>query len=126
MADIKKIRRAVLGALLSIAGLGIFTACYGVPEYYYSNDKVLSGTVTDESGNPVNGIQVSVDGNRFATTDDHGRFSNFVISDKFDFEVLFQDVDGEKNGGLFEEKSLSVTVPAEGFESLSVTLRKVR
>lgn len=126
MANIKKIRQAVLGALLGIAGLGIFTACYGVPENYYSDDKVLSGTVTDESGNPINGIQVTVDGNRFATTDGDGRFSNFVISDKFDFEVAFQDVDGDKNGGLFEDKTLSVTIPINGLESLAVTLRKAR
>ena len=126
MANIKKIRQAVLGALLGIAGLGIFTACYGVPENYYRDDKVLSGTVTDESGKPINGIQVSVDGNRFAITDEQGCFSNFVISDKSDFDVLFQDVDGDKNGGLFEEKIISVSVSETALESITVTLHKVR
>ncbi len=126
MANVKKIRRAVLSALIGIAGLNIFTACYAPGPGYYNDDRILSGIVSDESGRPINGIQVSLDGNRFALTDEDGKFSNLIISDKNSFELTFLDIDGQKNGGLFEEKSVSVTVPYEGIENVKVSLKKVK
>ncbi len=126
MANVKRIRRAVLSALIGIAGLNIFTACYAPGPAYYNDNRVLSGIVSDESGLPINGIQVSLDGNRFALTDEEGKFSNLVISDKNSFELTFLDIDGQKNGGLFEEKIISVTVPFDGIENVEVSLKKAK
>ena len=125
MANVKKIRQSVLGALMAIAGLNIFTACYGMPPGGYPDDKVISGVVTDEAGAPINGIQVSVDGQRFAQTDEGGNFGNAVKADKSTFELTFLDTDGQQNGGLFEEQSITVDVP-DYYRTVKVTLKKVK
>ena len=126
MANVKKIRQSVLGALLAIAGLNIYAACYGPGPERFSEDRVISGVVSDESGAPINGIQVSLNGDHFALTDEEGKFCNLVISNSSLFELSFNDIDGQKNGGLFEGKTISVTVPYEGMENVKVTLKKVK
>lgn len=126
MAKVKIISKAAALALTAIAGLALLQACRKENPESYSEEKIITGKVTDEIGRPVRDILVTVNGNRFAVTNDLGDFSNFVLSSGSTFEVSFQDVDGEKNYGLFEEKTLTVTVGKSWVETLQVTLKKIK
>ena len=89
---------------------------YGQP---YANFKAL-GTVRDEDGNPIQGIQVTVrqhwshveppDNKLF--TDANGTYQ--LIREVFDgpesVTVTFEDVDGEENGGEFASAEVSPEV----------------
>lgn len=76
---------------------------------YYTFD--ITGCVTDDSGNPVQGIKVEAKGTVTATKADgtyrlkgegHG-----VVSDLF---VNFTDVDAQENGGRFMSATKSLTL----------------
>lgn len=126
MAKVKIISKAAAVALTVFAGLALLQACRTENLESYSEEKIITGNVTDEIGRPLRDILVTVDGNRFAVTDVMGDFSNFVLSSGSTFEVTFQDIDGEKNYGLFEEKTLTVTVGKTWVETLQVTLKKIK
>ena len=126
MAKVKIISKAAAVALTAFAGLALLQACRTENPESYSEEKIITGNVTDEIGRPLRDILVTVDGNRFAVTDVMGDFSNFVLSSGSTFEVTFQDIDGEKNYGLFEEKTITVTVGKTWVETLQVTLKKIK
>jgi len=111
----------LLGALLSVVGYGCSSdgdkpVMYGSPTADYQ----ISGVVTDENGNPVEGIKVSLnhvdvrDGEvkvgyekQSTKTDAEGRYT----MDEKNVEggigttgLQMQDVDGEEHGGTFKEK----------------------
>ncbi len=119
----------LLGALLGALG---FSSCdifgpimrveYGQPNANYK----LIGTVTDEAGKPVKGIQVtfhpelvntSEEVNAWNTdtlySDASGKFSKDVL--KYDWPdldnavVKFRDIDGPDNGGSFKPKDVPVS-----------------
>lgn len=81
---------------------------YGMPSATY---KVL-GTVSDESGSPVEGIRVAIESkyssySQYDTlyTDSSGKYlfnrgERGLWPDKV--VVVFEDIDGEENGGEFE------------------------
>ena len=108
---------------LCVAVLGVmgFSACsddpmggaaaYGSPTADYK----YMGTVTDEAGNPIEGINVIMSGNilgmpnvQLKTESYNGEKSNFSTgifstADTHIATIDFVDVDGEENGGEFEE-----------------------
>lgn len=112
-----------LTKMLCVAVLGVlgFSACSDDPE----SDSVAygvrvikycyKGTVTDEDGNPIKGINVVMKG-RFdseessltISTDDNGEFKSGILVSSKDkvSEVDFVDVDGEANGGEFKSSTL--------------------
>jgi putative lipoprotein (rSAM/lipoprotein system) len=112
-----------LTKMLCVAVLGVlgFSACsddpesasvaYGVRVLKYC----YKGTVTDEDGNPIKGINVVMKG-RFdskessltISTDDNGEFKSGILVFSKDnvSEVEFVDVDGEANGGEFKSSTL--------------------
>lgn len=116
----------LLSLLLSLLGLGgcdpfVEPEMYGTPTVYYS----VRGTVTDEKGDPIEGIQVTVgtpwtdDGTTYysypigeaVTTDDKGywtRAANFFPADTL--LIHFKDIDGEEHGGEFADDSTAVPV----------------
>ena len=86
---------------------------YGVPNADYK----YMGTITDEEGNPIQGIKaVIIDGKVNTpgreliayTTDKDGKFeSDFInISTSSDIRIDFKDIDGELNGGEFATTSV--------------------
>ena len=87
---------------------------YGSPSVDYR----VIGEVSDEEGNPLEGIRVIVEKNfRMADTvytDTKGVFQteNIHSGGFYIHDVAFDDVDGEAGGGEFE----SVKVPIEDFE----------
>ena len=76
----------------------IFQACYGTPQDY-GNDFIIEGQVKSKAtGLPIKGIKVSVAHDiQYVHTNEEGKFS-FYMELRPDVKVLFEDVDGEKNG----------------------------
>ena len=119
----------ILGTLLGFLG---FSSCnifenpfirdmYGQPSANYK----LVGSVTDESGKPIKGIQVTFHPEFSGTVDEDnswrtdtlysdasGKFSKDVL--KYDWPDLtnsvveFEDIDGPDNGGSFKKLRVSV------------------
>ena len=115
-----------LTKMLSVAVLGVmgFSACsddprsgavaYGTPTADY---KYL-GSVTDEAGNPIEGINVVMSGVINATahssltlkTDKYGKFSTVPLSATATrIETIdFVDVDGPDKGGDFQSQTITL------------------
>ena len=91
---------------------------YGSP---YANYRVM-GEVSDEEGNPLEGIRVIVEKNSHMAdtvyTDTKGVFQTENINSVgfYIHDVAFDDVDGEAGGGEFE----SAQIPIEDFESKKI------
>lgn len=116
-----------LTKMLSVAVLGVmgFSACSDDPGGHWvaygspTADYKYMGTVTDEQGNPIEGINVVmsgdyVGGTPFASltlkTDKDGKFSTIAMSTvdtRFIKTIEFVDVDGEANGGEFETQTIT-------------------
>jgi putative lipoprotein (rSAM/lipoprotein system) len=105
-------KRAVLW-LLTAAIPFVIAACYGVYTGF------VRGRVVDaQTGQPVQGIQVDATSNRenpaagllsSALTDADGAFEVPVST-----YIVFEDVDGEQNGGLYATESFDANeVPTE-------------
>ena len=113
---------AVLTALLGLLG---FESCdpvdeYGAPPVEYGTPYAhyeVKGQVTDEAGNPIQGIQISANSSVFdsqlyqsVTSDETGHYTlserRLFVSD--DDRIEFKDVDGEANGGLFRDTTLNM------------------
>lgn len=114
-----------LTKMLSVAVLGVmgFSACsddpmggavaYGSPTADYK----YMGTVTDEAGNPIEGINVVLSGIVNATgnasltlkTDKDGNFSTVYLRTPSTYinTIDFIDVDGTANGGEFESQTIT-------------------
>ena len=114
-----------LTKMLCVAVLGVlgFSACsddpgghwvaYGSPNAKYK----YMGTVTDEAGNPIEGINVMINGAVNSTgnaslilkTDKDGKFSTVTLTSvNTRINTLdFVDVDGEANGGEFESQTIT-------------------
>lgn len=106
--------------LLLISLLGFPTACdsekennhqemYGTPRI----DFTVSGTVTDAAGTPIPGIEVDAIGRQTSLTDANGRYTITGEGVIDQGHVLFKDIDGEENGGLFMERKLDVKFTEE-------------
>lgn len=106
--------------LFLLSALGFTTACenedkgtvcmYGTPLI----DFELQGTVTDQKGSPIPGIEVTTDdpGNRTATASDGSyRLSGQTIPNRV--LLRFTDVDGAENGGEFASQELPVEFTEE-------------
>lgn len=120
----KKWYRIANGALSSLLVLLGFEACtgmenggeeYGTPTV----DFHVVGQVTDAEGKPIEGIRVTTrgyydfnDGTMEQTTytDKEGRYATKEVKSigiDPEMKVVFEDVDGEANGGLFAADSIS-------------------
>lgn len=112
--------------MLCVAVLGVlgFSACSDDPEggaaAYGSPtaDYKYMGTVTDEAGNPIEGINVVMSGDYVSSTplasltlktDKDGKFSTVTMSSVNTRikTIEFVDVDGEANGGEFESQTIT-------------------
>lgn len=133
-AKIIHLYEVIAGALLSLLGFGACTpgsnpdepqkqnpyeeglAEYGMPHARY----IVRGSVSsEESGEPIPGIKAIVrygvrsDGEIYyqvgveAQTDENGKVETSYTDFPADkIEVVLEDVDGEKNGGLFQRDTL--------------------
>lgn len=106
---------------VSVIGLLGFSSCeehsdeYGTPITYFR----YWGTVTDEAGNPIEGINVIMSGNilgmpnvKLKTESYDGEKYNFSTgifstADTHITTIDFVDVDGEENGGDFQSVTIT-------------------
>jgi putative lipoprotein (rSAM/lipoprotein system) len=125
---VKRWYQAILSALLTILG---FETCsvgsdgddapiiceYGMPFATYN----LKGTVTDETGKPIEGIKTSVKyvfdrptgeteawGIDSVKTDADGQYKLQTDDIHNDIRLIVEDVDGMANGGQFRSDTLSI------------------
>lgn len=107
-----KLQRLTHYLMAMLFGLLGFSACsddeedemlvmYGTP----TADYIVKGTVTDEAGNPIMGINIYPSRTLTpAKTDAEGRFKTDTLS--YDGPYFFVDPDGDANGGRFETDTL--------------------
>lgn len=106
--------------LLSFVSLAVCFSCTGVSDteeskfFYRDFSYIVKGIVTDDAGNPIQGIKTVFSGelgDRFiridsTLTDAQGRYEMNVFAYIFSQNGMilsFTDVDGEDNGGEFED-----------------------
>lgn len=115
---------AVLTALLSVLGYGCSSEEpmdeYGPPIMEYGAphaDYIIKGTVTDESGTPVQGIKTSLQQvNRMQVyciesvqTNASGSYQlKHTGVRNQDYKVIAEDIDGEANGGEYLSDTLDI------------------
>ena len=103
---------AVLTALLTVLGYGCSSKTHEEPVSEYGcpyADYVVNGSVKDEAGNPIQGIQITAPNGsdldsqlvQIVQTDAQGNFSLNEFSSFRGEEIIFDDIDGEANGGEF-------------------------
>ena len=93
----------LLTRLFALFGMTLTcVACYGVEYTEYDPSFAASGRVVDEEGNPIKGIRVTIDHDTY--TDEHGGFYAYGRSQN----LVFEDVDGEDNGGEFLPHSITL------------------
>lgn len=106
--------------IISLLG---FSACKAEKEILYEYgspyaDYKYMGTITDEEGNPIQGIKATligssnlVSGNEIAvfTTDKDGKFESEYYNERNTniYKIDFTDTDGELNGGEFASASIN-------------------
>jgi putative lipoprotein (rSAM/lipoprotein system) len=118
---------AVLTALLTMLGYGCSSTeenmdMYGTIVEYgcpYA-DYVVKGSVTDEVGNPIQGIKITAPNgsdldsqfNQIVQTDAKGNFTLKEFSSMRGHDMIVEDIDGEANGGEFLSDTILVeTLP---------------
>ncbi|MBQ8653145.1 MAG: radical SAM-associated putative lipoprotein [Alistipes sp.] len=107
-----KLQRLTHYLMAMLFGLLGFSACSDdeedEPIYMYGTptaDYIVKGTVTDEAGNPIMGINIYPSGTLTpAKTDAEGRFKTDTLSYRGPY--IFVDPDGDANGGRFETDTL--------------------
>lgn len=113
--NFKKLWGNLLRSLLALFGLNVFTACYGpaVSEGPYVG---IKGRVTDELEVPVKGIRITTADGKYphGESDVNGNF-NCRIFCSYDatpetVTLKFTDMDGDDNGGKFQEKFVTIDV----------------
>lgn len=114
MSEMKDLIVRVSAWLLCLIGFGSSVACspgmvadeYGSPYASYE----VKGKVTDQQGEPVQGIQVTCDA-MYVQAVFTGADGSYLLSGagfpREKIEVEFKDVDGEENGGAFAVKTVS-------------------
>lgn len=116
--------KAIRAIFVAILGLLGFAACGDKPEERYqaygspTADYKYLGSVTDEAGNPIEGINVVMSGVINATahssltlkTDKYGKFSTVPLSATATrIETIdFVDVDGPDKGGDFQSQTITL------------------
>lgn len=116
--------KAIRAIFVAILGLLGFAACSDKPEERYAAygsptaDYKYLGSVTDEAGNPIEGINVVMSGVINATahssltlkTDKYGKFSTVPLSaSATHIETIdFVDVDGPDKGGDFQSQTITL------------------
>jgi hypothetical protein len=109
------IRTVLRGMSISVASL-ILQACYGImppddPRAEYGpppphppnrETSIYGKVVAKETGNPIFGIQVSIEETGYLKRTDEDGYFNFWLPIMEVYRLKFEDVDGPYNDGLFK------------------------
>ena len=94
-------------------------ACYGVMYTEFNPEFGASGRVVDDAGVPIEGIEARCGGN-VTSTDAEGRFYVMIDSPY----IVLTDVDGEANGGEFEERTITYNSSGKNIELGDIELTR--
>lgn len=98
--------RNVMGGLSFTSALFIFQACYGTPQDMFPDIYVQGRVKSASTGNPLEGIKVSVANNsQFEYTDNEGNFS-FYTELVDNLMIRFQDIDAVENGSYVSKDTV--------------------
>lgn len=108
--------KRLLNRLLALCGVGVAScipvAMYGTPHVEFH----LKARVVDAEGNPIQGIEVrSNEGEPFDHNTGISDYQGIIDAEAnylwpgSQYQVTFYDIDGEYNGGEFENLSLDIT-----------------
>lgn len=107
MKSINQAIHGILSALLTLLGFGscdkIGTLEYGSPYVDYQ----VKGQVTDEEGNPIEGIRVTFETSPDALyTDANGHFESKEIRNVVVYgKIKFEDIDGSAHGSFLPDSA---------------------
>jgi putative lipoprotein (rSAM/lipoprotein system) len=125
----RKLLRVIYRGLGVAAAALLFQACgesdeyrnmYGpppVPEYgmppYYMEDLYVRGIVKSKmTSEPIRGISIWIKDVTYHSaymTDFDGRF-NVYVPKMDNYTIVFTDIDGGENGGLFKQRTINLTM----------------
>ncbi|MEN8228264.1 MAG: radical SAM-associated putative lipoprotein [Bacteroidota bacterium] len=102
--------RNIVRGLSFTSALFIFQCCYGTPQDLHSDIMVQGIVKSQTSGNPIEGIKVSVANNsQYEHTDKDGFFA-FYTEPSNTLTLKFEDVDDVQNGSYsYKDTVLSET-----------------
>ncbi len=114
--------RRIIGGLSFTSALFVFQACYGTPQDM-DMDVLIKGHVKSKnSGLPIEGIKVSVDGSMaYDVTNYIGLFS-FYTERVDNMKIKFEDVDSTENGLYLNKDTILTSVG--GGEILEINLEE--
>ena len=115
---------------ICIAILCLLTSC-SVGDFPSEHDRfgVVNGSVTDTAGKPIEHISVTVQfkgetGTETFYSSSEGLFRfDLPLFDKqgqISFVVVLKDIDGEENGGLFQDRVDEITVFEEDYDDFPI------
>lgn len=95
--------RNMIAGLSFTSALFIFQSCYGTPQDFLPDVKIEGKVISKTSGNPIEGVKVSVArSSQYEHTDAGGRFSFYTEASDL-LTIRFEDIDNEENG-LFADR----------------------
>lgn len=99
----RRILKNILGVFSFTTALFIFQACYGVPQDYYEEGFVIEGSVKSaETGNPIEGIQITANDGPMTYTNSSGTFTLYMMKIRT-LKLSIEDVDRRNNGIFFPQ-----------------------
>lgn len=110
-------KRLILSALV-LCGLAL-SSCEKEPKHRSYYVLYFSAHVVDEAGNPIQGIYAYPEPNAFygrtGYSDYQGVISGFAHLHPSEIHnIVFEDVDGEYNGGIYETVTLNLREKVSG------------
>lgn len=86
----------------------------------------IKGDVTDNQGQFIDSLLITIKNVKTNTSDqfrysnsssNFERFYNFEKAEEYNFTVTIEDIDGERNGGYFQEQSKTISVSESDYTS---------
>lgn len=113
--------KKITGIIGISLGLLALAGCSDMPIWDQGMGPLLTGTVTDQDGTPIEHIQVTLNWNDSKTkeisyTSSEGIFiSSAHLSQRGEtsLKITLEDIDGEENGGLYETLVETITILEE-------------
>ena len=113
--------KKITGIIGISLGLLALAGCSDMPIWDQGMGSLLTGTVTDQDGTPIEHIQVTLNWNdskakEISYTSSEGIFiSSAHLSQKGEtlLKITLEDIDGEENGGLYETLVETITILEE-------------
>ena len=102
--------RKIVGGLSLTSVLFVFQACYGTPQDFEPDLLIEGKVVSQASGLPIEGIEVSIaDNMQYEYTNDKGEFSFYTVLN-YSYTIAFKDVDSTQNGAYINRDTILTNI----------------